>query len=342
MIGFDLLRPDLGWLLPLAAVLFVAGLWGFRGRRARLRRLVAPARLARFAPDASRSRALLRVALAAAGLLLLGVGALGPVRGYTFVETSSHGVDIVVCIDASRSMLARDLKPDRLERAKREVVGLLDRSRGDRCALIAFSGDARELAPLTNDHRTLRALLDYVDPEDNRVGGTDLAAAIQRALDMFDGRTGAQEAMVVLTDGEDLEGRAAEMAVTAKERGIRVYVVGIGTAGGGKIPVMQRGGLEGFLRGPDGEEVVTRLDSATLENLAEVTGGDFRSAEQSPTPLEDLYNFRISKLAGRDLEGGKRRIPHDRYQWPLVLGLACMLGEVGLREARRRRRRDDE
>jgi Ca-activated chloride channel family protein len=321
-------------------VVLAVGGWSLRRRRALLARLVIPARLARFAPAASGGRALLRLALAAAGILLCTMSVLGPVRGYTFRETSHRGIDIVVGIDTSRSMLARDLKPDRLSRAKREVRGLLESLGGDRCALFAFSGEPREIAPLTHDHRTLELLLDQVSPEDNRVGGTDLAAAIERALEVFDGRTGAHEAIVVLTDGEDLEGRAAQVAETAAERGIRVYVVGIGTAGGGKIPIEEARGREGFLRGPDGQEVVTRLGSTTLENLAEVTGGDYRSVEQSPTPLEDLYRMRISKLAGRDLEGGKRRVPHDRYQWPLVLGLACLLGEIGLRERRRERRRD--
>lgn len=336
MIGFDLLRPALLLLLPLAGVLLLVGLWGFARRRGEIARLVRPAQYSRFAPDASRGRPLLRLGLACGGLFFLGAAALGPVRGYTLRETVHRGLDIAVCIDTSRSMLAQDLRPNRLERARREVIGLLRRLRGDRCALLGFSGDAREIAPLTHDYSTLEGLLDFVSAEDNRRGGTDLAAAIERALEVFDGRTGSHEAIVLLTDGEDLEGRAAQVAEVAKERGIRIYVVGVGTAGGGKIPVLQRGGRQSFLRGPDGEEVVSRLDGATLQALAERTGGEYLSTEQSPTPLEDLYVRRISALEGRELEDGKRRVPHDRYQWALVLGIACILGEVGLRERRRR------
>jgi Ca-activated chloride channel homolog len=335
MIGFDLLRPEFLLLLPLAALLIPVGLWGFSRRRAELAKLVAPSRIARFAPGASRGRPLLRLGLAGAALFLLTVGALGPVRGYTLRETVHRGLDLVVCIDTSRSMLAQDLRPNRLERAKREVIGLLSRLRGDRCALIAFSGDAREIAPLTHDYRTLEGLLDYVGVADNRRGGTDLAAPIQHALEIFDGRTGAHEAIVLLTDGEDLEGRGAEAAKLASERGIRVYVVGVGSADGGKIPVRLGNAREGFLRGPDGEEVVTRLDGETLRALAEATEGEYLSTGQSATPLEDLHARRITRLAGRELEGGKHRVPHDRYQWALGLAAACMLCEVGLRERRR-------
>lgn len=336
MIDFDLLRPELAWV-PLSALVVLAfGLRGLVASRHELLALVDGRQLARFLPEGSRARRLARLVLACGGLALLGLAAIGPVRGYTFREVKRTGLDLVVCLDTSRSMLAEDLRPNRLERAKREVVGLLERMKDDRCAVIAFSGDAREVAPLTHDRSTLRALLSYVVPEDNRRGGTDLAAALSSGLAMFDGRTGAHEAVVLLTDGEDLEGRALSIADEAAGRGIRVYVVGVGTEGGGKIPIQEPDGHSAFLRGPDGEEVVSRLDAASLRAIAERTGGDYLSVEQSPTPLEELYAKRISRLEGRESAEGTRRVPHDRYQWPLVLALACMLLECGLRERRSR------
>lgn len=338
MIGFDLLRPELVWLLAVAGVVLVLGSLALAKRRRELTSLVAAPRLAAFLPGFSPARARLRVLLAVLALVLLGFTALGPVRGYTFQETSQRGLDLVVCLDTSRSMLARDLRPSRLERAKREIQGLLDDLAGDRCALIAFSGDAREVAPLTHDRVTLAALLEEVTPEDNQRGGTDLAVALERALALFDGRTGAHEAIVLLTDGEDLEGRAAQKADEAAERGIRVYVVGVGTQGGGKIPIADPSGGERFLVGPDGEEVVTKLDGTTLARIAERTRGDYLSTEDAPTPLEELYRERISRLEGRELEAGQKRIPHDRFQWSLALALGCMLAESGLRERRTRRR----
>lgn len=338
MTGVELLRPGLIGLALVAGLVLVAGLWGLARRRAEVARLVARRQLTRFLPGRAPGRAWARLSLATVALLLLAVSAAGPVRGYTEQEVARRGLDLVLCIDTSRSMLARDLRPSRLERAKREVLGLLEHLRGDRVALIAFSGDAREIAPLTHDRATLAGLLEFVRTEDNRRGGTNLAAAIERGLALFDGRTGAHEAIVLLTDGEDLEGRALELARTAAERSIRVYVVGIGTEGGGKIPVVGADGRETFLDGPDGEEVVSRLEDSSLRELARITGGEYLSAESSPTPLEDLYRERISRLEGRDIEGGRRRIPHDRYQWTLVLALACMLVEAGMRERRLGRR----
>jgi Ca-activated chloride channel family protein len=133
----------------------------------------------------------------------------------------------------------------------------------------------------------------------------------------------------VITDGEDLEGRGLEVAKRAGERGIRVYVVGMATQGGGKIPERN-----GFVRDEDGKEVVTKLADDTLRAIADATGGAYLSAESSPTPLEEIYTKRIQTLEARELVAGKERIPHDRYQWPLVLAVACLLAEAGLRERR--------
>jgi Ca-activated chloride channel family protein len=327
--GFELLRPGAAPLLLLALLLGVLGafslVWRSRGRL----QLVSPRHLRRFLPDFSEGRALLRVALVMAGALGMAIALLGPVRGYTLREVQRSGVDLVVCVDTSRSMLVQDLKPDRMTRALREVRGLLDQLKGDRVGVIAFSGDARLVAPLTHDRKTLAHFVATLSPEDNMLGGTDVGGALRRALELFDGRTGSHEAICLLTDGEDLKGEGLLAAEAAAERGIRVYVVGMGTSGGGKIP---QGG--GFVRDETGVEVISSLDGETLLAIAEETGGAYLSAESSPFPLEELFEKHISKLDARELWAGKIRVPHDRYQWPLVLALACMVTGLGLRERR--------
>jgi len=306
-------------------------------RRARAH-LVSERHARRFLPEYSEGRARARIVLAACAASLLGVAAAGPVRGWTVREVQRRGIDLVVCIDTSRSMLVRDLRPSRLARARREVAGLLDHLHGDRVALIAFAGDAREVAPLTHDRTTLTKLLDTLTPDENEQGGTDLGAALSRALSLFDGRTGAHEAVILITDGEDHEGHGLEVARQAAERGIRVYVVGMGTPEGGKIPVLRADGGEGFLTDREGQEVVSALDGSTLAEIAHATGGEYLAATQAVTPLEELYDKRISTLEGRELGGGQEWVPHDRFQWALVLAVTCMLVEAGLRERRRLRR----
>jgi len=326
----EFLRPELGWTLAAALVALLAGLWARARARRELSAWVGERHAARFVPGHSPARATARVVLAGVGLALLALALLGPVVGHTFRPVSRRGLDLVVCLDTSRSMLAQDLRPSRLERAKREIVGLLDRMAGDRVALVAFSGEARDVSPLTRDRVTLESLLGFVSSEDNQEGGTDLAAAIARGLDLLDGKSGASEAIVLLTDGEDLAGQGLALAEQARERGIRIFVLGVGTVEGGKIPIVDASGKQSFRVDEQGQEVVTKLDRASLVELARRTGGEFLAADESATPLEDLYRARITRLEGREITSGERRVPYDRFQWPLAAGLACWFVALGL------------
>jgi Ca-activated chloride channel family protein len=330
-LGFEILHPAWALVLLVAPLVLALGWWALRARARGRAALVGRRQLARFLPLFSENRARLRVGLAAGGALFLALALLGPVRGFTLRDVQRKGLDLVLCLDTSRSMLVQDIKPDRLTRAKREITGLLAELEGDRAALLSFSGDVRDVAPLTHDKAALADFVEAQSPDDNLRGGTDIGAVLEQALSLFDGRTGAHEAIVLLTDGEDLEGRGLAVARKAQERGIRIYVVGVGTQLGGKIPEGR-----GFQRDEQNQEVVSALDGRSLQQIAEITGGAYLSAEGSAFPLQEIHEKRIAKLETRELFAGKERIPHDRYQWPLVLGALCLLGSSGLRERRAR------
>lgn len=336
LFGFDLLRPgQSAWTLA-APILLALGILALRRRELDLLRWTSPRQRARFVPGFAAGRARLRLVLACTAAVFTALAVCGPVRGYTEREVQRRGLDLVVCLDTSRSMLVQDLRPDRLTRAKREIRGLVDRMRDDRMALLAFSGDVREVSPLTHDRTTLAGLLEHATPEDNTVGGTDLGAALGHALDLFDGRTGAHEAIILLTDGEDLEGDGLREADRASKAGIQIFVVGMGTPEGGKIPIGGEHGNVGFVVDEKGEEVVSKLSGKSLEAIAEKTGGAYLAASRSAVPLESLYNSKIQRLEGREFGGGVERVPHDRFQWFLVLAMVCMLVETGLAERRPR------
>lgn len=325
--GLEFERPEALFLLALSALPVLLGWRLSRWRRQSLDAFLHPARRPAFLgdhdPRGARRRQLLAAALLACGALALAQ----PTWGHFPRRVLARSIDLVVCLDCSRSMLARDVKPSRFERMQRELRSLLERLEGDRIALLAFSGDVREVAPLTRDRAVLGELLDELDMADNQLGGTDLGAALERALRLFDGRSGAHEAVVLLTDGGDLGGRGLEVAAEAKRRGIRVYAVGIGSSQGGKIPLVTEQG-ERFLLGPDGQEVVTRLEEQGLVELAALTDGEYTSTERSPTPLLELYEQRLDRLDRRDVEGGLELVPIQRAQWPL--GLGVLLGLLAL------------
>ena len=329
-LGFSLLRPAaLLWILAVPTLL-AFGAWGLAARGRDLRRLVHTRHLRRFAPRYSHTLSVARLVLAGGAVFFLALATIGPVRGYSLREVERKGLDLVICLDTSRSMLVEDLRPNRLERAKREINGLLEKLKGDRVAVLAFAGDVRQVAPLTHDRVTLASFVATLSPRDNLLGGTNIGAALSSALELFDGRSGSHEAIVLLTDGEDVEGKGLAIAEEAAAMGIRIYVVGMGTTEGGKISDESRG----FAREESGVEHVSMLDGQTLERIADSTGGAYLSAGSVALPLEELYEKRMVHLETRALWAGREKIPHDRFQWPLVLALVCMVVEGATRERR--------
>lgn len=347
-LGVDWLRTDYVPLAFCALVPIVCGAWVTRRRFAALREICEPRHLGRLFPGLARRagskdplrwlarRSFVRMALGAVCVLATALALLGPVRGFTLVPVERRQIDVVLALDTSRSMLVEDVAPNRLERAKVEIGALLDAMQGERFALIGFAGSARDVTPLTRDLETARYFLERLSPEDNRKGGTDLGAALRLALERFEDASGANEAIVLVTDGEDLSGEGLEAAKVAAERGIRVHVLGMGTEGGGKIP----DGQGGFIVDPEAEggaaEVVSKLEPSSLREIAESTGGIYLAAKGRVLPLEELYQRAIEPMEGRDIVDGKERVPLDRFQWPLALAILALVIEGALRDTRER------
>ncbi len=336
MLGLHWATPGHAWalLLPL-----VVGIFAWRGRRAgerALRRSIHPDQWeARMAGNRG-GTGWLRWAWGLAGMTFLAIALLGPTRGSTLMPVQRKGIDIVACLDTSRSMLAQDVGETRLSEAKKELRSLMEVLRGDRMALIAFAGDVRQVAPLTRDMQTLSWFMDTLGPRDNRLGGTDLGGAIDAAVELFEERSGAHEAILLVTDGEDLEEQGLAAAERAAEAGIRIYVLGMGTEGGAKVPAA--GG--GWVQDETGVDVISQLVPATLEAIAETTGGMFLPAHGTVLPLEQLYTRGFSQLEGRQYDQGFEEVPSDRYQWPLLFALFCLGMEMALGGRRRLTRRE--
>jgi Ca-activated chloride channel family protein len=301
------------WPLLLSAPLLGLVFWALgRARRRRLAKVVGPR--APVLADVSHRRRRLKLGMFTAALLLALLAMLQPVWGEVTRSVEQRGVNIVVGLDVSRSMLARDVEPSRLERAQREIRALAEQPEGDRLGLVLFAGEASLDVPLTRDKRSFAARVAQAGPLSVARGGTDLGAALATALDALSGSTGEHEVIVLLTDGEDLEERGLRVAEQCRERGITVHCVGLGTARGGKIPV------EGaFLKDRSGKEVVSTLDPATLTRIAEATGGDYSNS------LLDLYQDRIRPMARKSFLAEERRAKNNRFQWPLFLAFVLWI-----------------
>jgi len=316
----------LAWLLlivPLGALC----LWAV-GAAARRRERLLGGLVHALAPHVSATRRLLRDGLALLAVAAVVLAWALPQWGTWIREVAQRGVDVMVVLDTSRSMLAEDLEPSRLERAKREVRGLLGHLAGDRMGLIAFAGSARRLCPLTSDLGTLRLLLDDADTLTNVRGGTAVGEGLERALDALDeDESDAAKVILLLTDGEDHDSDPppTEIAFRALSMGIPIHVVAFGTADGATIPARDaRGGTSGIVRDAEGDPVVSRPNEALLERIASISGGAYLSAARTPFPLDEVYEKRIAVMEGVTRATSRRREPVDRYQWALIFALACL------------------
>jgi Ca-activated chloride channel family protein len=313
-------------LLPVLVAFFV---WAERRRRRALAAFVDPALLPAVAPDLAPRRRAARAALLAGAVLALVVALAGPMWGFSWQEVRREGIDLVVALDTSRSMLATDVKPSRLARAKLALRDLLTELGGDRVALVAFAGTAFLQCPLTLDYGVVAQSLDAIEVGIIPKGGTALAAAIDAGLDAFEGRQGHHQALVLITDGEDHEGNVAEAAKRAAERGVKIYTVGVGTPAGELIP--GEGG--GFLKDRRGQVVKSRLDEETLRTIAVETGGAYLSAADASFGLVELYREYIAPMEKRELQSTLERRFEHRFQLALAAALALLALEplVGTR-----------
>ena len=250
------------WLVPASAVLF----WfTARRKRALLGRFAGQELVARLARPLLPGGRAVRTMLLLGALAMLIVALARPQYGKEAVILQREGRDLVFLLDTSLSMLADDIQPDRLSRARFEISSLLDRMQGDRVGLVPFAGDAFVLCPLTTDYAAVRLFLDGVDTEIISEPGTNLARALEVGGSAFDTKEREHRVMILITDGEELEGDALAAATGIREQGVRLYAIGIGTPDGVPIPVRdERGAVTDYKRDERGEVVMTRLGEQLL------------------------------------------------------------------------------
>jgi Ca-activated chloride channel family protein len=262
--------------------------------------------------------------LISAAILLLALSLVRPQWGFEWNEVKRSGLDILIAMDTSNSMLAEDVKPNRLERSKLDVKDLVKRLQGDRIGLIAFAGNAFLQCPLTVDYNGFMLSLDALDVNTIPKGGTSISSAIGTALESYEGGMKKYKVLVIITDGEDHEGKTLEIAQIAKEKGIKIFTIGIGTSEGELIPVTDDTGKKVFLKNREGNVVKTSLDENTLQKIAIDTGGSYVKATSREFGLDLIYEEKLSKMEKREIESKMVKRYEERFQIPLVLALIML------------------
>ncbi|HUE14436.1 MAG TPA: VWA domain-containing protein [Planctomycetaceae bacterium] len=273
------------------------------------------------------------------GLFLAALGCLfvalaRPQAGFRWEEVKRRGIEVIFAVDTSRSMLTPDVKPDRLTRAKLAVDDFVSHLNGDGAGLIAFAGNAFLQCPITLDYEAFHESLAAIDTTIIPRGGTDIASAIREAQAALQNRPGSDKILVLLTDGEDLEGSALDAAKAAAKDGLKIYTVGVGTANGDLIPIpAEQGG--GFVKDDAGQFVKSHLDEPGLKAIAEATGGLYAPLGAQGQGLETIYQQALAPLAKHDLASRRQKVYTERFQWPLAASLALLLGSMLLGTRRR-------
>ncbi len=324
------------FLWALAALPLLAGLifHAEKMRRRALDKLIAARLQPRLAGSVSVARRRAGFALLLLGLALAIVALARPQWGFTWEEKRQSGRDVIIAIDTSKSMLATDLLPNRLTRAKLAAEDLLAKIEGDRVGLIAFAGSSFLQAPLTSDFGAVRDSLQELDTEIIPRGGTNLADAIKAADEAFGKGESEHRALIIFSDGEELEADAIVAARANKDR-FHIFTVGLGSSDGSLIPVATAGGGTEFLRDDQGQYVKSKLDEARMREVAEAGGGFYVHLQSGPAEMQQIVRDGLGKMKEHESDARFTRVPIERYQWPLAAAVAAFVAAMLIGERRR-------
>lgn len=285
----------------------------------------------RMMPDVSTPKRTVKIIFYLLGLLFLILTVCNLQSGSKMQEVKREGADIMLCLDVSNSMLAEDLKPNRLERAKQAIEQMIDKLNGDRIGIVVFAGEAYTQLPITTDYGSAKLFLSAISPNIINVQGTDITAAIQKASESFGKDEGKNKAIIIITDGEDHEEDAIKAAEEAEKQGISIHTIGIGSEAGVPIPVYNNGVPAGYRKDKEGNTVVTKLNDKLLQSIAGAANGVYVKASNSDVGLDAVLD-KLNELEKKQFESKMYTDYEDQFQWFAAAALLFLLIEFILNE----------
>ncbi len=246
-----------------------------------------------------------------------------PQYGFQWVEVKRKGIDILFALDTSKSMLAEDIKPNRLQRARLGIMDFVNQLEGDRIGLMPFAGSGYLMCPLTLDYDAFTSSLSTVTTDIIPKGGTNISAVIEEAENVLQNDAN-HKILILITDGENLQGDAALAAKKAAEKGMTIYTVGVGTAGGELIPIPGNG-ASGFIQDDEGKYVTSKLDEKNLTAIAEATSGLYVPLGNSGEGLERIYQQKLQLIPKEELAERRHKVPIERFIWPLIAAIGLLI-----------------
>jgi Ca-activated chloride channel family protein len=314
--------------LPVMLILVV---WYFISRKQKLKKLGDANLISQLLPYSSKRKRIIKVILFLLGFSSLIIALCNLQTGSKLTEVKREGADIIVCIDVSNSMLAQDLSPDRLTRAKYALEKMIDGLEGDRLGLVIFAGEAYVQLPITTDYSAAKLFLSSIGPGMVPVQGTNVSDAIKKASESFSNDEGKNRAIILITDGENHDSEAVQAAEEAGKNGIMINTIGIGSENGVPIPLIENGVVKGYRKDKQGQTVITKLNTNLLKTIASKANGVFVQASQADIGLGAVLD-KIGELDKVQLENKMYTDYEDQFQWFLGLSLVLFFIEFLISE----------
>lgn len=318
-------NPEYFLLLFLIPLLIGFFIWAYQQKKNALRRFASMNLIKKLTPNNGLGRQIVKWTLFCFFFMFLVFSLVRPQFGVKMEMVERKGIDIVVALDISKSMLAQDITPNRLERAKHEVSKLIDMLKGDRIGIVVFAGESHVQCPLTLDYGTAKMFLNAVDVGWVGIEGTSISDAIKKATDAFQSKVKKHKVMLVISDGEEHDGKAVEAAKEAAKEGIIIHTIGVGSENGVPIPISSGNGNVVYKKDKSGNLVMTRLNPVTLEKVALESNGKYFHAE-SNLDLSRILG-EIARMEKKDLGSGKLVTYEERFQIFLFIALILLFVE---------------
>lgn len=319
------------WTLLLIPAIFILFLWLQLWRRKAQKRFAERRLLERLSPNQSLFKSILKILVLCAGFGCLSLALVNPKIGTKLETVRSQGVDIVFAVDVSKSMLAEDIAPNRLEKSKQLVAQIINNLASDRVGIIAYAGKAFPQLPITTDYASAKMFLQNMNTDMLSSQGTAIREAIQLAKTYYDDEEQTNRVLIIISDGEDHEGEVVDIAEEAKEEGIRILTIGVGDVKGGPIPIKRNGVVLNYKKDSNGETVITRLDEGTLREIAQETDGVYINGRNTSEVVDTIKEV-LERMDKKEFESKQIADYKDQFQWFLGMAILFFLIDIFLLE----------
>ncbi|MFP4620555.1 MAG: vWA domain-containing protein [Bacteroidales bacterium] len=320
-------------VIPLLIIVFLIGMYW---RKRALKKFGDLGIISQLMPFVSNLRPVIKFIFLIIAMTSVIFALADPQFGSRLEKVKREGVEIIIAIDVSNSMLAEDIEPNRLDRAKREISQMVDRLSNDKIGLIVFAGDAYVQVPLTTDYSAVKMYMSSITPDIVPRQGTAIGSAIELAESSFDEKSELDKAMVVITDGENHEGDPIKVATEANNEGIKIHTIGMGSSGGAPVPSREEDDATVYQKDEKGDVVVSKLDEKTLERIAAQGNGTYIQASNSGTALNELFE-EIRKMNQKEIESKVYTDYQHRFQYLIGLALIFLFADLMVLERKNKR-----